>query len=253
MSDRVNANQTSQNIDRAIRIREREVQKKQISQEFQTKLATTQQQGANAREQVLSKQVLEQMAKEEEAAASMPEQAAETPVPKKTLSQEKSQKTDQKKANHEASKDKQIDKKNEKVALDLAVQKKKQQEDDSGEFGGSPGGDFFQQAVSMGMAAAQKAEAVPGGPIQIPNEVLNQIVDQVYAGVDTEGISQFVIDFKPGVLGGGRMTISAQGKAVKLKFSGLDAKSKQALRSVQGDLRNRLAGKGLDLENLEMA
>lgn len=252
MTERVDRNQASQTIDRQNRVRARESQKKQASAEFGAKLETQEQLGSNARAVVQSKQVLEQVAKGEEAAkANIPEKAGEVPVLKKALSQEKSQKTDQKKTEKDSAHNKQIDKKNEKVSLDIAVQKKQQQEQDSGEFGGSSGGDFFQQAVSMGMAT-QKAEAVLGGPVKVPDEVLNQIVDQVYSGVNAEGVSQFVIDFKPGVLGGGRMTISANKKSVVLKFSGLDAKSKRSLKSAQGDLRNRLAGKGLDLENLEI-
>ncbi|MEI6805063.1 MAG: hypothetical protein WCK49_00980 [Myxococcaceae bacterium] len=252
MSDRVDANQSSQNIDRSIRIRGRELQKKQTNQEFQTKLATNQQLGANARVQVGSKQVLDQMAKGEEAEkTATPEQTTETPVPKKALQQEKSQKTEQKKTEKQASTDKHIEKKNEKTVLDQAVQRKNQQEQESGEFGGSSGGDFFQQAVTMGIAT-QKAEAVPGGPVKIPDEILNQIVEQVHAGVDAKGVSLFVIDLKPGVLGGGRIQISAQGKSVKLKFSGMDAVSRSQVKSAQGQLKERLGSKGLELSELEV-
>lgn len=251
MSDRIDPNQSSQNVDRTIQIRAREIQKKQVNQEFQTKLATNQQLGANARVQVGSK-VLEQMAKGEEAEkAATPEQTNEVPVPKKALQQEKSQKTEQKKTQQSSTHDKHVQNKNEKVALDLAVQRKNQQEQDSGEFGGSSGGDFFQQAVSMGMAT-QKTQAVPGGPVKIPDEILNQIVDQVHAGVDAKGVSMFVIDLKPGVLGGGRIQISAQGKSVKLKFSGMDAVSRRQIKSAQRELKDRLVAKGLELENLEV-
>lgn len=252
MSDRIDQNQTSQNIDRSIQIRAREIKKKQVNQDFQTKLATNQQLGANARVQVGSKQVLDQMAKSEDAEKpAAPEQTQETPVPKKTLQQEKSQKTEHKNTQKETATNKHVEKKNEKVALDLAVQRKNQQQQDSGEFGGSSGGDFFQQAVSMGMAT-QKAEAVPGGPVKIPDEILNQIVDQIHAGVDAQGVSLFIIDLKPGVLGGGRIQISAQGKSVKLKFSGMDAVSRSQVKSAQGELRNRLSSKGLELSNIEV-
>ena len=254
MSDRVDRNQASQIVDRAIRIRAREIQRKQSNQEFEAKLETNQQLGAKARVQVGSKQVLDEMARGEEAAAqtAASEQGSEAPVPPKALQQEKSQKTQQQKTQKNTSHDKQVEKKNEKVALELAIQRKKQQDQDSGEFGGSSNSDFFQQAVSMGMAM-QKAEAVPGGPVKVPEEVLNQIVDQVYAGVDTQGVSQFVIDLKPGVLGDGRIQISAQGKAVKLKFSGMDAVSRSQVKSVRGQLRQRLGAKGLELANFEVA
>ncbi|MEI6789943.1 MAG: hypothetical protein WCK42_02040, partial [Myxococcaceae bacterium] len=165
---------------------------------------------------------------------------------------QKSQKTENKKTQKDTEKDKNIEKKNEKVVLDLAVQRKNQQDKDSGEFGGSSKGDFFQQAVSMGMAT-QKAEVVPTGPVKIPEEIFNQIVDKVFAGVDPEGVSLFVIDLKQGVLGGGRIQISAQGKAVKLKFSGLDAVSRQSVKSARRELSDRLGAKGLELEALEMA
>ena len=250
MGDRVDRNQ-SQTIDRAIQIRAREIQKKQVTQDFQTKLATNQQLGANARVQVGS-QVLEQMAQGEEAAkAPASEQTSEAPVAQKALPQEKSKKTEQKTTQKNSEQGKQVEKKKENVTLDLAVQRKNQQQDqDSGAFGGSSGGDFFQQAISMGMAT-QKAEAVPGGPVKIPDEILNQIVDQVHAGVDAQGVSLFVIDLKPGVLGGGRIQISAQGKKIKLKFSGLDAVSRRQVKSDKGELRDRLEAKGLELESLE--
>lgn len=251
MTDRVNQNQTSESIDRSIRIRARETKIKQTNQEFQEKLETGKQLGSNARAQEISREVLEQYARGEESSAKAPTGENKVATPKKTASQEKSKKTEQKKTQKDSEKDKQVSKKNEKVALDLAVQRKNQQKKDSGEFGGSLQGDFFQQAVSMGMAT-KKAEAIPTGPAKIPDEVLNQIVDQVYAGIDAKGVSQFVIDLKPGVLGGGRIQISANGKAVKLKFTAMDAASRAQVKSAQRELEERLDAKGLKLENFEV-
>lgn len=255
MNERIDRNRTAEMIDRAIQAHAKDIQKKRINQEFQAKLATKQQQGANARTSELSKEVLEKYAKaqeKEKAPLNKMSKSSDEPALKKTKHSEKDQKTEQKKTQKKDLKeDQQVEQKNEKVVLDLAVQRKSQQEKDSGEFGGSSGGDFFGQAISMGMAT-QKAEFIASGPPSIPEEILNQIVEQVYAGVDAQGVSLFVIDLKPNVLGGGRIQISAQGKAVKLKFSGLDRVSEQSVRSARGDLRDRLNAKGLELENLEV-
>lgn len=254
MSERVDRNRASESVDRAIRIRAREIQKKQINQEFETKLATTEQKGAKASTQEVAREVLEKFAQGEEKAKTptlASNQTRESLVPKKTIQQEKSQKADQKKTQKDTHENKDVEKKNEKTALDIAVQRKNQQDEDSGEFGGSSGGNFFQQAVSLGMAV-QKSEVAAPAPVQIPEEVLNQIVDQIYTGVNAEGASVFVIDLKTGVLNGGRIQISAQGKSIKLKFSGLDTRSKQQIRSSQGELGQRLGSKGLKIVDFEV-
>lgn len=256
MSNRIDDNnQSSRLVERAIRIRAKEEQQKQVSN-FKQKLETQVEQGANAKQAGLSSEVLKRYAEGEEmakpATPATQESQGAGQMPKKLLKEEQSQKTRKQQDTKQAHQDKQAEKKHEKVALEIAVQRKSQQDQESAEFGGSGQGDFFQQAVNMGMAVQQAAPTESAHPVQVPEQALNEIIDKISVGVNQSGASEFVIDLKSNTLNGAQIQVSAQGKAVRLKFNGLDTNARQSVKMASAELRNRLLQKGLKLEQFEV-
>ncbi len=257
MANRIDdQNRSNQIIEHAINARARETQKKQ-SQAFQAKLMTEAQQGSNAKQESVSRQILEQYGKGVEEspaeAASILEQATDKDQAgaSQQLKHQKTQKEQKKEDTHKAHLDKSAEKKQEKVALDTAVQRKKQEEQDSGESG-TGGGDFFQQAVNQGLRMQQAGATTEAHPVQLPDNNLQEIVDKVYLSTDPSGASQFIIELKSGVLNGGQIQVSTKGRNVQLKFSGLDSGSRRSVTSSQQHLQQRLQKKGLNLEKLEV-
>ncbi|MBH2006518.1 MAG: hypothetical protein I8H75_04150 [Myxococcaceae bacterium] len=223
MTDRVDRNLSHDSIERGMRIRAREQQRQQVKQEFQDKLATA---GQEKQDLLSADQVSESL-------------------PPKKLESEKTQPTQRQKSSQGGKEQKQVQKKNQDLALDRAIQKKDQQQEDNAELGGSASG-FFQQAVSMGIAAKQ-AELVSQTPAHIPDEVIAELAERVYAGVDVSGSSIFVIELKSSVLGGGKIRVSAQGKAIRLQWDGVNADARGRIRASEESLKNGLLKRGLEL------
>src|SRR3989338_3337015 len=229
MKDRIEGHRATESIERAIRIRAEEIKKKEIKKEFQ-KTLTANQQGEKAKALKASKEVLQRYAAEEGRERSLARDSKRKGPAEHKKSNEKSHKAHDSRTNHDTKQAKNFEHKSDNIVLDLAVQRRYQHEQDSGEFGGSSGGDFFQQAVSVGVSIHQMESITQAHPTEIPEEVLSYIVDQVYVGVNTKGMSQFVIDFKAGVLNGGRMQIASKGEDIQLRFSGLDEASRRLLK-----------------------
>jgi len=87
---------------------------------------------------------------------------------------------------------------------------------------------------------------------QIPEELLEQLVEEVRVGVNEAGHAEFQIDLKDGVLQGMTMKISADGGKVSCTFIGGDAGAKNFIESSEGALARALEGKGLQLSRLEV-
>ncbi|MES2503255.1 MAG: hypothetical protein V4534_00070 [Myxococcota bacterium] len=244
----------NQQIARQLQIRARETQKKQ-SVEFQQTLETSIQAGAKAK-QTNPGDILNRYAAAEEAekpATTESNESSELGATRAAQTkEEKPQKSQKKQDTQTAHADRQAEKKNDKVALDIAVQRKSQQEQENGESGTGGQGDFFQQAIQIGLNAQSVEQVAAPHNVSLPPGALNEIVDKIYVGVDQTGASQFVIELKSDVLNGGQIQVTAQGKNIKLKLSGLNYASKQTVRAAEGDLKQRLQGKGLTLSSLEL-
>jgi hypothetical protein len=126
---------------------------------------------------------------------------------------------------------------------------------------GGGGGGQPQDDGSAAAAAAIKAQkqlpdvkgAAAAGPVkQIPPELLEKLVSTVYLAVTEKGLKEFQIELKDGPLKGGFLKISAENGKVALKFSGLDANTKNLIESSKGDLMRRLGKKGLSLARLDV-
>jgi hypothetical protein len=128
--------------------------------------------------------------------------------------------------------------------------------DDRGGGGGQPQDDGSAAAAAAIKAQKQmpdvKATAAAGPVKQIPPELLEKLVSTVYLAVTEKGLKEFQIELKDGPLKGGFLKISAENGKVALKFSGLDAHTKNLIESSKGDLMRRLGKKGLSLARLDV-
>lgn len=121
-----------------------------------------------------------------------------------------------------------------------------------------------QQGDSRGdganIAAAQtggpQAAAEAGGARevnQIPDEILKALAEEVHVGVNAEGLAEFRVELKEGVLQGGSMKVTADDRGrIHLKFEGIDGNTKNLVKASEGELFNRLKSKGLRLESLSV-
>ncbi|MBL4818770.1 MAG: hypothetical protein JKY15_06015 [Deltaproteobacteria bacterium] len=253
MSNRIDRDGSSRLIERGLQIRAKETQKKQNTR-FQQKLVGGNVKGAKAQESQLSKETLERYAKTEgqDETQGAESQDAEAKSPK-LLQEQQQPKTQKKQDSKESTQGKKAETKKKNLALQSAVKNKQQQEQNSGEMGGRNQGDFFQQAVNMGLATQQAAATAQAHPVQIPDADLNAMVERISVGIDPSGNSNFIIDLKKGVLNGASIKVTAQGKNIRLSFSGLDASGKQSIKGASEKLRDSLSQKGLSLSNLELA
>lgn len=168
----------------------------------------------------------------------------------KAKSKEATKKDDLKKEDTKSAK---AEKKHEDVALSIAVRQKQDKQDDDG-FSEKGSDEFFQAAANIAAQPLVKTneaqKAAP--PARIPDEILHQLVDRIFVGIDAKGLNQFVIELKDGVLGGGQISVSAQGGKINLKFSGLDEDSKKLVSNSKQELRARLLSKNLSLDSFEV-
>jgi hypothetical protein len=114
-------------------------------------------------------------------------------------------------------------------------------------------------AAGQGIAQAQGAQA--GGPAQVqgsaapqlPQAVIQQIVERVMVGVNQEGLSQFRIEFKDNVLSGSVLTLTAKDGKVSAHFETRDVNVKRLLKASEGPLARAFGHKGLTLEKFEVS
>lgn len=90
-------------------------------------------------------------------------------------------------------------------------------------------------------------------PQEIPQEILDKLVEEVRVGVNAEGKSEFQIDLKEGVLQGMTLKVTAEGGKVQCNFVGGDNSAKNFIEASQGSLARALEGKGLSLDALTVA
>ena len=101
--------------------------------------------------------------------------------------------------------------------------------------------------------------AVPPTPAQIamgaqgpriPPEVIQQLVNRVFAGVNAEGLSQFTVEFKSDVLNGARLDVVAKDGKISCTFHTSDKNVRNLLKASEGQLARAFAQKGLTLDRL---
>ncbi|MBT6177655.1 MAG: hypothetical protein HOI23_10450 [Deltaproteobacteria bacterium] len=134
-----------------------------------------------------------------------------------------------------------------------------------GDGDGSQGGGSGQekrdgQGQNQGQptAVAALSGEAPAGEVnasnqpQIPQNILQEIVNRVFVGASTEGLTQFHVEFKEEVLGGLRLEISAKDGKISAKFITSDKNIGRLLKASEGQLSRAFGHKGMSLERLDV-
>jgi len=99
---------------------------------------------------------------------------------------------------------------------------------------------------------APAAEISAGNQPQIPQNILQEIVNRVFVGASTEGLTQFHVEFKEEILGGLRLEISAKDGKISAKFITSDKNIGRLLKASEGQLSRAFGHKGMSLERLDV-
>ncbi len=206
---------------------------------------------SNAAKSEFAKKAIQQFQEQPSGKASLKEERPTGKPPTKNTPLDKTKRKEADKK--EDSKSAKAEKKHEDVVLNIAVKQKQDKQDEDG-FSEKGSDEFFQAAANIAtqpqvkISETQKANP----PAKIPDEILHQLVDRIFVGINAKGLNQFVIELKDGVLGGGLINVSAQGGKINLKFSGLDDESKKLVQNSKQELSDRLHGKNLSLDSFEV-
>jgi hypothetical protein len=111
-------------------------------------------------------------------------------------------------------------------------------------------GQGAQVAALLGDAPA--SEVNTGSQPQIPQNILQEIVNRVFVGASTEGLTQFHVEFKEDILGGLRLEISAKDGKISAKFITSDKNIGRLLKASEGQLSRAFGHKGMSLERLDV-
>ena len=134
-------------------------------------------------------------------------------------------------------------------------------DDSQGGGNGAMSGESESENPQDNPAAALAANQAEGpktsqGPThsapKLPEALIHELVKRVLVGCDTEGLSQFHIEFKNEILGGVRLEISADAGKIKAKFVTEDINVGRLLKASEGQLARAFGHKGLQLERLEV-
>ncbi len=107
-----------------------------------------------------------------------------------------------------------------------------------------------------GMAAvappAAEGQAPAAHAPRMPPEVVQRLVERVFAGVTPDGLSQFTIELKGDVLGGARLDVTGKDGKISCTFHTDDRNVGRLLKASEGALARAFAQKGLTLDRLEV-
>ena len=103
-------------------------------------------------------------------------------------------------------------------------------------------------ALKDGASAPVNAANQP----KIPENILQEIVNRVFVGASTEGLTQFHVEFKEEILGGLRLEISAKDGKISAKFITSDKNIGRLLKASEGQLSRAFGYKGMSLERLDV-
>ena len=107
-------------------------------------------------------------------------------------------------------------------------------------------------AVAALSGDAPASEVHAGNQPQIPQNILQEIVNRVFVGASTEGLTQFHVEFKEEILGGLRLEISAKDGKISAKFITSDKNIGRLLKASEGQLSRAFGHKGMSLERLDV-
>ena len=124
--------------------------------------------------------------------------------------------------------------------------------------GGQEKRDGQQQGDGQGTQGAAALKDAPAAKVatanqpQIPENILQEIVNRVFVGANTEGLTQFHLEFKEEILGGLRLEISAKDGKISAKFITSDKNIGRLLKASEGQLSRAFGYKGMSLERLDV-
>lgn len=173
----------------------------------------------------------------------------ETKTVKPAPTKEPPKKTDKEETAQTQKKEVRLEEKRSDLATQVAVKRKKEQQHDQG-FDESDA--FFQQAAAIGMGSvlpqAQEPQSASGTGLS--PEVIGQMVDQIYLGINAGGLKQMTIELKSGELKGGQISVATTNGKVFLSFRGLDSRSEMLVKNSRQSLREGLSRHNLNLAEL---
>lgn len=124
--------------------------------------------------------------------------------------------------------------------------------------GNEPGDEDIEQlsdptlaSSAPGAAPLQSSQPTPSAP-RLPDAMIQEMVKRVLVGTNTEGDSQFHIEFKDDVLGGVRLEVSTSNGKINAKFITDDVNISRLLKASEGQLSRAFGHKGLNLARLEV-
>jgi hypothetical protein len=91
-----------------------------------------------------------------------------------------------------------------------------------------------------------------GAGARLPQNLIYTLVERVFAGVTPEGLSQFTVELKDGVLGGARLDVVANGGKIRCTFHTPDKNIGRLVKASEGMLAKAFSAKGLVLERLDV-
>lgn len=109
-----------------------------------------------------------------------------------------------------------------------------------------------QQTGSLSsLTSAQQAQGA--GSARLPPEVIQQMVQRVFLGVNKEGLTQFHIELQDHVLAGSSLSVACKdGVKIQAKFFCKDAQIRNLVHASKGELSRAFEKKGLSLERLDV-
>lgn len=89
--------------------------------------------------------------------------------------------------------------------------------------------------------------------VEIPQQIIDKLVDKVSSGVTAEGLSTFQIELKDDVLKGANISITANGGKISVKVDTKDQNIRRLFQASEGQLARAFDHKGLSLDSLEIS
>jgi hypothetical protein len=121
-----------------------------------------------------------------------------------------------------------------------------------GEGGGAMDMGGQQQPGFIAQPQSAQAAAPGAGAPRLPPEVIQKLVERVFAGVTPEGLCQFTIELRGDVLGGARLDVTGKDGKISCTFHTSDANVGRLVKASEGALARAFAHKGLSLERLDV-
>jgi hypothetical protein len=130
---------------------------------------------------------------------------------------------------------------------------------ESGAGGGAEGegamdrrGQRQPEIIAQPAATAQSEAPASARATRLSVELIEQLVNRVFAGVTPEGLSQFTIELNSDVLSGARLDVTGKDGKIACTFHTDDKNVGRLVKASEGALARAFAQKGLSLERLEV-